>query len=238
MKGLIVDDETAARDVLEYMLEQYVPQVQIVGKAATIDEATNLIIKKRPAIVFLDIEMSGGNGFELLSRVKNYPFHTIFITAHKEYAIEAIKNGALDYLMKPLSIPDLISAVEKAEQQSMQYRPGNEDRMIPLSDIHGFDMIPADEIICCQANESYTIVFLNNGIQKIISKSLKEFSASLDPDVFFRVHHSYVIHRKYVKRFDYQDGGFLLTTTDKNIPVSRRKRKEFMNWLFAGRYHL
>ena len=231
IKTLVVDDSKNARTIIVEVLKKYCPNIVVVGEAENIDEAYDAINSLKPDLVFLDVEMPNGNAFDLLRRTKS-KFEVVFTTAYKDYAIEALKHGALDYLLKPISIDDIITVIEKIEDQFQKNTdPLTINKSILLSDIEGFEMLNIDEIVYCQSQKSYTDFHLSNGDKKTFTKSLKEVDLNLPDSQFFRVHHSYIINRAFIKRFNLKDGGFVLTNTNEDIPVSKRKKGDFISWL-------
>lgn len=231
---LVVDDSKNSRTIIVEVLKKYCPNIAVIGEAENIDEAYNAINLLKPDLLFLDVEMPNGNAFDLLRRTKAN-FEVIFTTAYKEYAIDAIKNGALDYLLKPISIDDIIAVIEKAEKKFNQVAQNQaKSRTILLSDIDGLEMLNLNELVYCNSQKSYTDFYLVKGEKKTFTKAFKDIEENLPSTQFFRIHHSYIINRKFIKRFNVKDGGFVLTTTDQNIPVSKRKKSEFIAWLENG----
>lgn len=243
--SILVDDEQASRETLMTILNRYCPEVQILAQAANMQEAYEQIHKFKPKLVFLDIEMPQGNAFTLLDKFDEISFNIVFTTAYKQYALEAIKVEALDYLLKPISINEVIQAVEKTKkkmriplkkneiaqmssslQQAQQANP-----YLAISVSNGYEMILRDDIVRCEANESYTFLILKGGVKKIISKRLGDLESILAANDFFRIHHSHIVNRKHIKNYVRGEGGTVITDDDQEIPVSRRKKTEFLEWL-------
>jgi two-component system, LytTR family, response regulator len=239
-KIIIVDDEKDAVDSLELMLNEYCSDITIVGKAFSVIEAIKEIQNKKPDIVFLDIEMPHGTGFDILDSIPERKFSVIFTTAYNDYAIKAIKASAIDYLLKPIDIDELIGAVEKAREQIQKSLFPPLIKEIPasqaISALHkkitvisnsSIEFINMDEIIRIEGAGSYSIIFLINDKKIIASKHLKEFQNILPEEIFCRVHNSHIINLHLVKRFLRNDG--VIEMNDGSlITLSRRNKDEFI----------
>ncbi|WP_128546393.1 LytR/AlgR family response regulator transcription factor [Larkinella soli] len=243
MTAIIVDDEKHCRDVLSLLLQRYCPQIQLLASCVDGAEGLQAIEMHRPDIVFLDIEMPGMSGFELLEACRFTRFDVIFTTAYNEYAIKAIRHNALDYILKPIDKDELVQAVQKAEREQsarssariesfVEYlsRQKMGDR-IALPTLEGLQIINSEEIYYCESDGGYTRFFLTNGKVILISKTLKEVEDVLEAKGFCRVHHGYLINVRYVQRYIRGDGGEVIMENNKNIPVSRNKKQEFLSLL-------
>ena len=240
---LIVDDEHHCRHNLSELLNEYCPQVEVLGMAASLKEALQMIDKLKPQAIFLDIRMPGGDGFELLEQIDLPGVQVVFTTAHNEYALRALKEGAVDYLEKPISIDELESCVSKmiARRASGQ----NQDKSIlesilklsnlkemdkttiPTSD--GFVMVRSSEIVHLEACESYTKIFLSNGERHMSSKNIRVFEENLNSQIFFRTHKSHIVNVLYhLKGFSRSDGNVALMSDGTRVPISRRKLSDFL----------
>lgn len=254
LKAIIVDDEIKNRETLDKMLNQFCPQVDLVDKVNSIAAAKESISYHEPDLVFLDIEMPGGNGFELLEEVENLSFDVIFTTAHADYAIKAIKFAALDYLLKPINIKELVNAVEKAVQKKDGGEPVSEINSrkyevlrtnrekddfkftkIALPTLEGIDFIEVDEILRCEASRSYSNFYLRSGEKIVVSKALKEFEDLLSEVNFFRVHKSNMINLKYIKKYVKGKGGYVVMEDDSIVDVSVRRKDDLMHKLSVHR---
>lgn len=245
LRTLIIDDEARARENLAILLKRYCDKdVELVGESENVENAYKNIIALKPDLIFLDIEMGKGTGFDLLSRFDHYPFKVIFVTAYDHYAIKAIKFSALDYLLKPVTIKDLIDAVNKAKDVTNQNKdvhfqtlfdaikkPQQKTNRIAIPVQDGYSLVPVDQIVFCHAQKEYTFITLLNNEEICSSLNLGEYEDLLQDYDFFRVHHSYIINRQYIQRYVRGEGGEIITNTDQRIPVSRRKRDEFLAWL-------
>ncbi|MBC7893091.1 MAG: response regulator transcription factor [Sphingobacteriaceae bacterium] len=243
MTALLVDDEKHCRDVLGILLKKYCPQVELLASCADGPEGVAAIDQHQPDLVFLDIEMPGMSGFDLLENVGFKGFDVIFTTAYNEYAIKAIRHNALDYILKPVDKDELVQAVMKAEREQsarsaariedfVQYlhRQKLGDR-VALPTMEGLQIIPSDEIYYCESDGGYTHFYLTNGKTVLISKTLKEVEEVLESKGFCRVHHGYLINLRYVQRYLRGDGGEVVMANNKTLPVSRNKKQEFLNFL-------
>lgn len=244
---LLVDDEEHCRIALRNFLTRYCPDVSVIGEADTVATARRLVAELGPDLVFLDISMPPEDGFALFRDLPAPGFHTIFVTAHDEYALKAIKHHALDYLLKPLNISELIRAVGHAkalrEQGSMQaqlsqllqsaQQPGLPEKIcLPLAD--GFTYVPVREIIRCEAEGSYTIFHFSGRNKVVVSRTLGSYEAVLKDYGFIRVHHQHLINPEHVERYQRGRGGIVVMSDKKEVVVSQRKKDDFLRQINAG----
>lgn len=247
---IIVDDEIQNQEVLSKMIDQFCPSVKLLGTAESVENAVKLIKDVNPDVVFLDIEMPGGNGFTLFDQIKNPSFITIFTTAHAEYAIKAIKFAAFDYLLKPINLLELKTAIEKvsAKLRSGIYKGDNNERMadvlrsnkknssfdfnkIALPTTEGIEFYNVADILRCEADRAYCIFHLTNKRRIIISKSLKEYEDMLTDANFFRVHKSNMVNINHVTKYLKGKGGMVQLSDSSLVAVAVRKKEEFLNFL-------
>lgn len=244
IKTIIIDDENSASEFLEKMLHRYFPnKFYVCGLCESIDDAIIAIETYQPALVFLDIQMPNKNGFELFKEVKEINFEVIFTTAHSEYAIEAIKRSALDYLLKPINYIDLLGAVtryenkSKKESQEKQFNVLMENidtgdvahKKMAISTETGIEFVKFNSIVYLEAQNNYTKINLLDGTSIISSKTLKSFDELLPTELFFRIHKSYLINMNFVKRFYKIDDFLVELTTGEKLPLSYRKKNEFIS---------
>ncbi|WP_341835272.1 LytTR family DNA-binding domain-containing protein [Chitinophaga pollutisoli] len=241
-KALIVEDEILSREFLSNMVREHCPQLELAGTASTVDEAVQMIETLSPQLVFLDIEMQTGTGFDVLQRASGHKFHVIFTTAFDHYAIRAIKFSAVDYLLKPIAYDELQEAVAKALRQMESTgednrldlllknisRPAGDDFCISLSTSEGVDFVPLSTIIRLEAKGPYTIFFLKDGRQIMVSRNLKEYENTLQEYGFFRIHNSNIINLKDVKRWVKTDGGYAIMSDGAMVAISPKKKEDFM----------
>lgn len=239
LRAIIVEDELRSRQTLTGMLKLFCKNVEVVGEAENVKEGIDLIRKEKPDIVFLDIQMPDGSGFKLLEEIGQINFDIIFTTAYDQYAIQAIKFSALDYLLKPIFQDDLIKAVKKAEVNKEKIdrnehvdvllenlkKSANEPSKIILSTAEKINVVKVDDILRCASDNYYTTFYFTNGQKLLVSKTLKENEELLKDHHFIRPHKSHLVNTKYIKGFLKQDGGYIIMTDGTNIPVSRRKKE-------------
>ncbi len=235
IKSIIVDDEKNGRANLRGALEKYCHEIEIVGEAKNALEAIDVINITNPELVFLDIEMPGGNGFKVLDFFKEPTFSVIFITAYDHYAIQAIRFAALDYILKPIDPVLLKSAVNRFIQQKLiadkrieqflknESRP-LENRKIALSMSNKINYIKINQIIKCQGEANYTRFFLTDGKEYLVSKSLVEYEEILSGYGFIRTHKSFVVNVSHIQSYVRSDGGYLIMSDKSTVPISRRKK--------------
>lgn len=244
IKSIIIDDEIANIKNLNVLLNKYCPEITIVNTSDNIYDAEKIIRADKPDLIFLDIRLKEKTAFDLLPNIQDILFEVIFVTAYDEYGIQAIKFASLDYILKPINIKELQTAVAKAvlkiksnQQNSQiqflidQLQPAQPSRKIALPMQSEIRYVNIDEIIRCKADNTYTTFHLTNETI-IISKSLKEYTDLLTPYGFIRTHQSHLINTKYIKSWLKEDGGTILLENGKKIPVSRQKRDLVKNILF------
>lgn len=244
IKTIIVDDEINAREFLEKLLIRYFPDKFIIlERCKNVDEALIAIEKHNPDLVFLDVQMPKKNGFELIKELKQVNFEIIFTTAHAQFAIDAIKINALDYLLKPINYIDLLSAIKRFEKKSAQIKNDANLRLliknidtgssgyksIAFPTETGFELIKVNSILYCVADNNYCNIICLDGTKTTLSKSLKHVEESLPIDIFQRIHKSYLVNLNYVSRFSKTNDLLVELTNGENLPVSIRKKEAFIN---------
>lgn len=242
ISAVIIDDEQNNIDNLEILLQQYCPQLTVVGKALNAHDGEILITQHQPDIVFLDIQMPVKNGFALLQSLPVHNFELIFITAFDHYGIQAVKFSALDYLLKPIDTEELKTAVHKAIYRStekkqnrklenllqvMEHRQNKEMHRIALTSARETRFIKTEEIIRCESSNNYTSFYLINGERIMTSKPIFEYEEMLVNYGFIRCHQSHLVNKKHIRSLVKEDGGFLVLDDNTQVPVSRLK-KEFV----------
>lgn len=245
IKAVIVDDELIAREVLQNYLAKYCPVVEVVGQAQHIKEAVPLIQSVQPQLVFLDVEMPYGNAFDVLEACQQQQFETIFITAYSEYSLRALNMSAAYYILKPIDITELISAVNKVQLsllksedfnrtrillQNLKLQPENQQIILPT--LQGFDVIKAEHIIKLQANGNFTDVYLADGSCKMICRFLKHFDDLLSTP-FVRIHRSFIVNTRFIKSYSKSAGGFVTLLDGSEIEVSATHKEQLLK-AFAG----
>ncbi|MFN3343118.1 MAG: LytR/AlgR family response regulator transcription factor [Flavobacteriales bacterium] len=239
LKAIIIDDEEGARITLNALLEEFVPELQVLEQAGNVPDGVLAINKHQPDLVFLDIEMPEYNGFELLNFYREIDFEIIFVTAYSQYAIRAFEVSAVDYLLKPVEIEGLKAAINKAKLKRSQSNliqrldlmkrtySGEEVRKIALPMSDGLVFVDISEIVLFEADRSYSHVFLSNGSKLTVSKPMRNFEDILDNrPFFFRPHRSYLVNINYVKK--YSRGEAILTMDNQiNVSISRDRKQDF-----------
>ncbi len=231
--AIVVDDEHNNRENLIAMLAKYCPQINVLGEAANVSEAQYLIKTTSPEVVFLDIEMPGGNGFSLLN-AHRVPFKVIFVTAYDAYALKAIKFSALDYLLKPIDRQELVQAVSRLETTSVHQDErfqnlgaflNQEEKKIALSLTDEIRLVPLRDIVRLQADNNYCRFHLSSGEEIITSKNLGYYYDLLKEQDFLRVHQSHLVNKQKLERYVKRDGGYLVLSNGHEVPVSRTQRQ-------------
>ncbi len=239
--GIIIDDEPGNIITLSEVIKEYCPRIKIEGSAPDPVKGYDLIQRKDPDIVFLDIEMPYGNAFDLLDKIAPVRFEVIFVTAFDNYAIKAIRYAALDYILKPINIEEIKVVVRKAigilEERSVNTRinsllsnfktEGASVQKIGLPTVEGLQFEDISNIMYLQAEGSYTNVYIKGKKKEIVSKNLKEFENILPTSLFCRVHHSHIININFVKKYFKGRGGYIEMENGTNIEVSVRKKNDF-----------
>lgn len=242
LKALIIDDEKKARVNLKNLLNEYCPEVQLMELADSAQAGLKAIYKHQPDLIFLDIQMPAENGFDLLKKLSTINFEIIFTTAYNQYAIDAIKFSALDYLLKPINIPDLIKVVEKAKiknqsktiQQQIdtllhnQRTPDFSDKKITLPTMEGLVFEDVKNIIRCESDNSYTLFYLTDKKKYLVSRSIKECETLLNDYAFFRVHQSHLINLNHIKQYRKGRSGIIIMNDNTEVPVSVRNKDAFL----------
>ncbi len=243
LKTIIIDDEEDARHMLQLMLNNN-NFVEVIGQAASVQEGVELIKSVKPMLVLLDIELTDGTGFDILNRFPEAEFQVVFVTAFDEFAIKAFKYNAIDYLLKPISpheLEQVIQKVLKGVQPNWVQQVGSllstvkkkKIEKILLGTSEGLNVIQLSEIIHIEAQGSYCNIYLNNKERIIVSKNMKELETLLDATSFFRTHQSHMVNLNYVKKILKDDGGLILLQDNSKIPLSRRKKEDFLTELMS-----
>ncbi|MCE3277889.1 MAG: Sensory transduction protein LytT [Bacteroidetes bacterium] len=244
INAIIVDDEKNGRILLQLLLKQYCPNVNVIETASSVEQALELINKLNPDLLFLDIELTNGSGFDILNEIENPDFSVIFVTAYDKYAVKAFKFSAIDYLLKPVDEEELIRAVKQAEKHkkenqypsiealsknynTLKYDSGK----LALTTQTGLVFIEIKDLIRCEADGKYTNCYLVNGSKIVVSRNLKEFEDFLSEHNFIRIHNSHLVNMGFIKQYYSGRGGYVLMSDGSTVDVSQRKKEEFLKRL-------
>jgi len=240
MKAVIIDDEKDSRQILSSYLVKYCPDVTVSGFGESVATGIEAIQKHQPDIVFLDIEMPYGNGFDLLDQIGNITFETIFVTAFDNYAIQALNQSAAYYLLKPIDIDELIKAVEKIKEEQadknyiqharvlLENRNSSRQQKIMLPTLEGFEIVTISTILYCEAVDNFTRFYFENQPPLLICRTLKYFEDILQEHRFLRIHRSHLINPDYVIRYSKGKGGYVTMKNNQELEVSSAKKKDFL----------
>ena len=242
--SVIIDDEEKARHNLADMLRKHCPEIDLVGMAGGVESGLQLIQQQQPQLVFLDIEMVDGSGFELLARFGNITFEVIFVTAYDQYGLHAIKFSAVDYILKPIDRQLLVSAVAKAQtqielkQENIRLRnllhntvQPNPNKRIALPFVDHIDFVEVKDIMHLEADGSYTRFYLGDGSSLLVSGNLKEYDELLFPHGFIRTHQAHLVNPNFIKSLLKSDGGCLKLVDGSNVPISRLRKADVIQVL-------
>lgn len=241
IKAILVDDEVSCTDVLHWQLETYCPSVKVLYECNSPEDAIEKIKTLQPDVIFLDIEMPGMNAFEMLNALKPFSFEVIFTTAYNQFAVQAFKEKAIDYLLKPIEKSDLIAAVEKLMQKEKtkssekmeellslfkEQMKANKKVALPTND--GISFLNVDQIVRVESDSNYSYVFLENGEKVCITKTLKQIEESLEGQPFYRVHQSHLVNLNHIIKYMKDGGGYLVMSDNTTITVARQRKDGFM----------
>jgi len=245
IKAIIIDDIEQARVTFRKDLEVYAPDVEVIAEAGGVVEGAKLLRRIQPDILFLDIQMQDGSGFDLLDVLTDIPFKIIFITASDAHAIKAFRYAAIDYLLKPVDPDELTNALDKFRRQSVNENEKykllndalkNHQKPTERLALHSQDkihIVNIAEIIRCESSVNYTSFYFKDGKKMLVTRTLKDFEDLLDELGFYRVHQSHLINTKYIREYVKTEGGHLIMQDGTMVPVSTRKRPEVMRMLEA-----
>nr|WP_319399721.1 LytTR family DNA-binding domain-containing protein [uncultured Carboxylicivirga sp.] len=244
IKAIIVDDEPNNCLYLRKQLQKYCIQVEVCAMANNAAEGVQLIHQYQPDLVFLDIQMPGGNGFDLLESISERDFKVIFVTAYDQYAIKAIRYCAFDYLLKPINTIELQKAVDrvvaelkshkkesKLQYETLQHNGAHSAKRIALPSAQRLLFVEVSDIIRCEAESNYTCIYLQSGAKEVVSKTLKEYEELLAEEGFIRVHQSHLVNVQMIQSYEKADGGYLLMKDASQVPISRLRKEKVMEVL-------
>ena len=246
MKALIIEDEQKSREMLASIIKNNFPEINIIGIAKNVSEGVEFINTLNPQLVFLDISMPDGTGFDVLEKTQGLKFDIIFTTASDKHALKAIKYSACDYILKPIDVDELKVAIDKVLSKEVPVMPNMENlnfliqnlkraddnyNKITLPTGNAYEIVHIKDIIRCEADGSYTNFFLQNGKKLMVSASLKHYEDLLPEHDFIRIHHHHLINMNHVVRYLKVDGGYAIMSDNSQIEISRRKKDAFLEKL-------
>ncbi len=241
INALLVDDEQKALDTLDSLIQNHCPNVRVIAKLTSPEDGLKKINELKPDLIFLDIDMPGMDGFEMLDHIHDRNFEVIFVTGSNYFAIKAFKVNAIDYILKPVIVDELISAVEKVSQlietknfnlsrydKLIESLKSNKPKKITIHTGEGIVCLLPEDIIHVEADQAYSYIHMTNENKLVVSKNIKEIESILDKSVFFRVHKSHIINLEHVKKYNVHSGSFIEMTDGVKIIISRRNKKAFI----------
>ena len=246
--ALLIDDDSNLRNGMKSLLSRYAPEIEIIGEAESVETGTALLLQNPPQVVFLDIHLGDGSGFDLLEEVNKrgkVSSQIVFITAHEQYAIKAFRFSALDFLLKPVDPDELQKVIDKLKQvidkndnvahidlllENIRKKVDNFKR-IALSNSDGIHLFDISDIIRCESEDNYTKFYIKNNKPILISKTLKEYEDLLTEHGFERIHQSHLINLAYLKSYIKKDGGYVVMADNSNLPISQRKKDRLQELL-------
>lgn len=244
IRAIILDDEKHSVATLAWKLEKFCPEIEIVQQFTDSMEALEFIQKNPPDLLFLDVEMPRLNGFEVLEELSRpVPFEVILITAYDEFGIRAVKADVLDYLLKPIQNQELKAAIEKFKQKkalqssepkikkSVAEEPVPKSNRIALATKESIEYVLPKDIILCSSESNYTMIYLEGGRKKLISRTLKDVEQWLQGHGFYRAHNSHLVNLSHIKEYVRTEGGYLLLSDGRTLPVARNRKEELLNLL-------
>ncbi len=241
IKSIIIEDEVSAREALKSYLTKYCPQVEILGEATDARQAISLLHDTKPQLVFLDVELPYGNAFDILEGCKEIYFETIFVTAFSEYSLKALNMSAAYYLLKPVSIEELVIAVNKVQEHILKNEIFDRNRIVAenfreqkpekrkviLPTFEGFELIQMEDIIRLQGNGNFTDFYLTDGTKRMVCRFLKHYAEIL-PYPFMRVHKSHIINLNYVQSYNRSLGGYVVMSDKSEVLISPNYKDDFL----------
>lgn len=240
MRTVIIDDEAKSRQTLSNFIRKYAPELEVIGEADCVENGVELIESKEPELVFLDIQMPDGTGFDLLGQIIHNDFKLIFCTSYDQYAVKAFRFSAIDYLLKPLDPDIFMAAIKKVYQENesmikekLEVLNSNKNvfSRIALNSADGINLVNICDIIRCESNVNYTKFILKDQANILVTKTLKEFDSILSSQGFIRIHKSYLVNINHVNKYIKGDGGWVLMSDNAKIMVSRRKKDQLLEAL-------
>lgn len=245
MKAVIIDDEAALRASVRLQLQYRAPHVQVLGEASSLAEGVELLKQEQPDVVFLDVELGDGTGFDLLKHFPAPSFSVVFVTAHNKFAVQAFRFSAIDFLLKPIDGLELTEAIAKVEKE--RSKNNLEDKLklflqnfgtqekskkrIVLKTLENIYFLEITDIMWCEADRNYTNFHIADGRTILISKNLKEYEDLLTDFTFYRLHHSFLVNLDFIDHIDKKDGGVVVMKNKAELPIAARKKEQLLELL-------
>lgn len=251
LKAVLVEDEKNSQELIKELITEYCEGVEVVGIGGSVAQGLAVIAEHQPDLLFLDIELPDGDGFQILEKTEYKDFEVIFTTAYDQYAMKAFKFSATDYLLKPVDIDELQSAVERVKSKLSNEPESDQSEKLaaliqnirqinqPLKRIvlptsNGFTVVNPEDIIRCESDRNYTFIFLKDKRRILVSRTIKEYDEMLTDYNFFRIHQSHLINLHYLKNYTRGRGGYVELTDGTTLDVSARRKSEFLKRMAAG----
>lgn len=240
---IIIDDEKSNLNLIKHFITNFLPNLKILGEASNVEEGINIINREKPEILFLDIQLNEKSAFDILNNLDLGEFEIIFVTAYEDYAVMAFKYNAVDYVLKPIIIDDLVVATNKCIrriEEKKTFKSNNKinkkrvisnSKFLSIPSINKVDLIKIDDIIFCKSDGRYTSFFLKNNEEIIACKNLGQFEDILDDTLFFRIHHSYIINLNYLISITKKTGYYCEMTNNINLPIAKRRQESLRSFL-------
>ena len=236
LNAAIIEDQPANIEILRDLLSRYCPAVEVIAQSGSIAESVDLLTRQQPDILFVDVELSDGDSFEIFDRLPDLRSHLIFVTAHNHYALRALKNSALDYLLKPIVVSELKEAVAKAVrciEQAVPALPSAshsllQEGILALPLLNGFEIVKIADVVRIEADRSYSMLYMLNGGQHLVSRPIADYDRLLQGQGFFRIHKTHLVNLRHVRRYVRGRGGQVVMADGSTVSVAARKRDAFL----------
>jgi two-component system LytT family response regulator len=236
---VVLEDEERSLQVISSLIRQLTSDIELVGSAGYVDKGAQLISNRLPQLVLMDIRLADGTGFDVLKKVESRNFELIFITAHEGYAVDALRASAVDYLLKPIGIPEFEEAISRARARIDEKKhrdPSNETpRKIGVSTVVGYEFIDIRDILWCTSEGSYTHFYLQHGTRVISSRNLGFYEKQLCANNFYRIHNSTIINLRFIKSYIKGKNSYIVLTDGAKLEISQRRKSEFLEMFFPER---
>ncbi|NSL85305.1 LytR/AlgR family response regulator transcription factor [Chitinophaga solisilvae] len=245
LRTIIIEDEENSLQVICSLLAEFAPDFELCGTADSVDKSVQLIETIQPQVVFTDVQIADGTGFDVLRKLSSRNFELVCLTAHNSYAVEAVRFSAIDYLLKPIGIPEFEAAVTHIRERINAKRKhehidlllhnlaqfNTQDKKISIATVNGYEFVDIKDIIWCGAESSYTIFHLANNTQIISSRNLGYYESLLCSNNFCRIHHTSIINMRFIKSYIKGKSGYVVMSNGSRLEVSQRRKNDFLNMI-------